>query len=117
MTGIEANREMNGLTARSLPILAVSQVVLHVAAAEESFWIRLGELTKDVRGTLAHDVGKDVEASPVRHRQNDFVDAIIGRFLDREVQQWNQALAAFERKTLRTDKFPADEFLKDLGVG
>ena len=51
------------------------------------------------------------------HAQHDFVDALVAGLLDRQVQQRDQALGAFERKALRAEELLADELLEDHGVG
>ena len=51
------------------------------------------------------------------HAQHDFLDALLGRLFDGQVQQRNQALAPFQRKAFGADKFLADEFLERHGVG
>ena len=50
-------------------------------------------------------------------RQHDFVDVVLARFFDRQVQQRNQAFGPFQRKTLRPQKPLLDEFFEDRGIG
>ena len=52
----------------------------------------------------------------MRHSQNDFLDALIGGFLDGEFQQRNQALGPFQGKALRAQKFFTNKLFEALGV-
>ena len=51
------------------------------------------------------------------HAQDNFLDALFGRLFDGQIQQRNQALAAFQGKALGPDEFFADEFLERDRVG
>ena len=53
----------------------------------------------------------------MRHAEDDFLDALLAGFFDREIEQRNQTFGAFERKTFCADEFLADEFLERDGVG
>ncbi len=75
------------------------------------------ELAEDLLRVLAHDVGKHVQPAAVGHADHDLVDALVAGLLDRQVQQRNQALGAFEREALGADELFVDELLEDHGVG
>src|ERR1041384_3247898 len=50
------------------------------------------------------------------HAEHNCVTALLAGFLDCEIEQRNQTLRAFKRKTFRTDKFLANEFLERDGI-
>ena len=51
------------------------------------------------------------------HPQHDLLNALLAGFLNRKIQQRNQALGTFQRKTFRSNKFLANELFKSDGVG
>jgi len=51
------------------------------------------------------------------HGHDDFADALIAGFFEREVQQWNEAFRTFEGEGFGADKFFANEFLERDRVG
>src|SRR5262245_16032356 len=109
---------MNLATGLSRPIMGISEVIFHVStSANVKIRIQICKFTKDLPWTLTHDVRKNVQAATMRHAKNNLVDAMRAGSFDREIQQRNQALRSFERETLCSDKFLANELFKYGGVG
>src|SRR5439155_24551852 len=79
-------------------------------------WVEVCELAKDLARALGHDVGEHIQTATVGHSENYFVDTVLARPFDSQIQERNQALRTFQRKAFRTDKFFPDEFFKDNGV-
>jgi hypothetical protein len=78
----------------------------------------VGELAEDLRGALAHHVGEHVQSAAMGHRDDDLVDAVVfTRRFEGQVEQRDQALAAFEREALGADELLVEELLEDLRVG
>src|SRR5271166_3018367 len=92
-----------------------AEVVFDVAGA-----VRLGrvqvalELAEDLRVGLADDVGQHVEPAAVWHRDDDFVQAVLGALVDGRVHQWDLAFGAFQREALLPDVFGLQERLESL---
>src|SRR2546425_3199180 len=118
MAGIETQRQVNLAAGNRLPIGAIAQVILHVTApAHVKLGIKVGKFAKDLARTLGHDVCEDVQSAPVRHTEYDFIDPVLACPFNSEVQKRNETLCPFERETLRTDEFFANEFLEDDSIG
>src|SRR5437764_7662961 len=101
-----------------LPIGTIAKVVLHVAAsAGIKIRIEIRELTEDLARALRHDIGQHVQTPAVRHGEDNLIDTLLARSFNREIQKWDQTFGAFQRKTLRPDKFFPDELFEDDGVG
>src|SRR6266481_6927567 len=98
---------MNFCAARSGPFRAVAEVVFYVAS--RGLPVCVGKLAEDLAGTFSHDVCQDVEPTTMRHAQNDFANTLLTGLLKRQIQQRDQTLRAFERKTLGADEFLANE--------
>ena len=112
MAWIEAQRQVHLPTIARVPIVAVPEMILDVAPARVEFRIEVGELTEDRPRRLAHDAGQHVETTTMGHPQDDFFDALIGSLVNRQFQQRNQRLRAFQRETLRTLELVQDEFFE-----
>ena len=92
----------------------MTEVVLHVTAAEVELRIRVLEFAEDVARALAHDVREHVQAPAVGHAEHQLVDLMrVASAIDQERQQRDQALRAFEREALRADELLLDELLED----
>src|SRR5262249_40400415 len=93
------------------------QVILHVAAAEE----RLGfgwafKLAEDLVSRLSEDIREHVEATAMRHANDDFPHAHLPPFIQEGVQHWDQALCAIQTKALHGDVLGVEEVLESFGV-
>jgi hypothetical protein len=87
-------------------------VVFDVAAAPIQLGIHVVELAEDLARALAHQVCQHVEPPTVGHAQGDFVHAVLGRPIDRQVQERNEALRAFQGEALGADVLALDELLE-----
>ena len=91
-------------------------MVLHVAAARVLLRVEVLELAEDVSGRLADDVRQHVQATAVGHAEDDLHGTLFGDFLDRQIEQGNQAFRALEGEALRTQVLLLDELFEDGGV-
>ena len=112
VAGVEAKRQVNEAAGGSLVVAAVTQMVFHIAAAPVKVRVAVLELAEDLLRAFADDVGQHVQAAPVCHAENNFAHAVLAGALDGEVEQRNEAFAAFERKAFRADKLLAHELLE-----
>ena len=93
----------------------MAQVVLHVAVETvvavglKFFAFKLG---KHLLVRFSKDVGEHVESAPMRHAQNDFLNAAFGRALKQEIQSGNQGLATLNGEALLAHKFGVQEAFK-----
>ena len=53
----------------------------------------------------------------MRHADHNVAHALVSNLLKGQVEQRNQAFAAFERKRFRTDELLANEFLENHCIG
>ena len=122
MRGIE--RQYNVYVAsRCLHVRRKSLVVLDVTRALELFRIVLAlEFFEQFLCRLTKDVDEYVNAATMCHTDNDFMDACRPALMDQVVKHWDQAVTAFERKTLLSniarvqitlDTFGARQLLQD----
>jgi len=108
---------VDALATLRCPVGAVAQVILDITTPKQLFSIVVGKLLKDVSWVLTKDIREHIKASSMRHRENDFLDAVAAGLVNRKVEQRNQALASFERGALCADELLTDEFFKDDSVG
>ena len=94
MARVEAERKVNVFSGRSFPIAAVAEMIFDVSAVAS--FVRIGELTEDLSEAFPDDIGQDIQSAAMGHPNHDFFHAMFARFLDGEIQQRNQTLAAFE---------------------
>src|SRR5262245_45755369 len=108
---------MNLAAGLSPPIMAIPEVIFHVSSsANIKIRIQICKFTKNLPWTFPHDVRKNIQAGTMRHPKNNLLDAMRAGSFYREIQQRNQALCAFERETLCSDKFLANELFKYDGI-
>src|SRR6266516_7088975 len=100
---------MNFRAAGRGPFRAVTEVVLYITTRGSP--VRIGKLAENLAGAFTHDVGQNVEPAPMGHPQNNFADPLLAGLFKSQIQQRNQALRTFERKTLRADEFLANKLL------
>src|SRR5713226_4255636 len=74
------------------------------------------EFMKQRAVRLAHHLGQYVEASAMRHADDDFLDAEIAAALDDLLQRRNQRFRAVQTEALGAGEFEIAEFLKTLGL-
>ncbi len=98
VAGIEAKRKVNGFSGRGLPFTAVSEVILHVAAAHVQIGIEIRELTENLPRALCHDVRQNIQTAAMSHAHDNFIDALPSGALDSEVEQRYQAFRTLQAK-------------------
>src|SRR5215510_642498 len=97
MAWIETERQMNLPAGNRLPVGAITQVILHIAVTVRvEFRIEIGKFAKDLARALSHDIRENVQAPAMRHTEDNFIDAVLARTLNREIQERNEALCSFE---------------------
>src|SRR6185369_17794682 len=96
---------------------AVAQMIFDVAATNEPVRIRVREFPEDFLWTLANDVREHIEAATMPHPHDDFINPLLSRLVNGQVEQRNQTLAAFQRETFGADEFLANEFLENGRIG
>src|SRR5690554_502586 len=82
-------------------ITGKAHVVLHVPIPHSE--VRFGrtfKLGKNLLVSLAHDIGQDVQTSPVSHADHAFLNAKIRTNIDQRIQKWNRAFSALKGETL-----------------
>src|SRR6185503_4739563 len=92
------------------------QMVLHVTAARMIAPVAIGELAENLTRAFAHNIGKHVEAAAMRHAEDDFANALLSSFFNRQIEQRNEAFRAFEGKRFRANEFFPDEFFERHGI-
>ena len=112
MAGVGAQRQVYGLPGRGQMVMLIAQMIFHVAAAPLQFGIGIREFPEDGARTFAQDVGEHVQTPAMGHPQNNAGHALLTGVFDGEIQQRNQALAAFQGKALRPDEFCPDKLLE-----
>src|SRR5882724_9443376 len=112
MAGIEAKREMNFFAMDRRPIGAVTQMIFYISSVRLRFPIRISKLAKNSARALAHDIGQHVEPAAMRHTEHDFLNSLGPGLFNGQIEQGNQALRAFERKTFGADKFLANKLFE-----
>src|SRR5882724_9578365 len=116
MTRVKAEREMHLAPNARTVIVAVTQMIFDVAAAVGVGDRRIDELAKNVSWRFAENISEHIEPATMSHRQNDFLDPLIGGFFDGEFEQWNQALRPLQGKALRAQKLFSNKLFEALGV-
>ena len=117
MRRVGGQRYLNVVVAEHLQVHAGgAEVVFDVAGAVRLRRVQVAlELAEDLRVRLAHDVGQHVEPAAVRHRDDHFVQAVLGALVDRRVHQRDLAFGAFQREPLLPDVFGLQEGFESLG--
>ena len=93
-------------------------MIFDVAGAEHIVRDRAAlELGEDRRIGLAHDVGEDVQPAPVRHADDDLVDAELGRLPDDRLERRHRAFAAVQTEALGAGEFDVQETLEPFRRG
>ncbi len=114
---VKAERYVDFGTGARRPIAAVSHVIADVPTTAREFRLGIVERPEDTLGSLLHDIGQNVQAASVRHRQDHTADPMIASFFQGAIEQRNQALGPFERKRFGSDELLADELFEDRCVG
>src|ERR1041385_1378842 len=75
---------------------------------------RAFEGREDALAKMANDIREHVQTSAMRHAHRDSVDAEFAGALNQLIEQRNDRLAAFDRKSLLTEELGVQEFLELL---
>ena len=101
MTRVGRQNDLNRLAGGRVEGAALSQVVLHVAAAFGGERQRDAlELAEHLFVGLAEDIDEHVESSAVRHPDNDLLDTVLGGAVDELRQCRNQDVGALQGEAL-----------------
>ena len=93
-----------------------AEVVLHVARTVRGRGVHVAlELREDLAVGLADDVRQHVEATAVRHADDDLVQAELGGLVDDRVHHRDDGLGALEGEPLLTHVLGLQEGLECLG--
>ena len=117
MARIEAEREVDVAAIGGTVIARMTEVVLHVTAADMELRIEVGKLAEDPLGAFPHDVGKDVQAAAVGHGEDDDANSLRGSPFDRHLEERNERLAPLEREALRPQEPLLDELFEHCRTG
>ena len=112
MARVKTKRQVNALAGNGLPIAAVAKVIFDIAPALEVFPGLIGELAEDEPRMLAHDVCQHIQAAPVGHAEDNFLDALLSGAFDRQIEQGDETFRAFEGEAFGSDEFFTDKFLE-----
>jgi hypothetical protein len=90
-----------------------SQVILHISGALDASHV-LGslELAEDLAIGFSGNVGENVEAAAVRHRDGDLVEAVLGGGLEDFIDHADRGLSTLEAEALLPDIFGLQERFK-----
>ncbi len=117
MRGIGGQRQMD-LVVVELTVRRCTEMILDVAGALDR--VRIGraalEFMKQRAMRLAHHLRQHVEASAMRHAENDLLYAEIAATLDDLFQRGDQRFRAVEAKALGAGEFEVAEFLETFGL-
>src|SRR4051794_4638747 len=114
---VRKQREVN-LVSVELAVGRRAKMVFDVARATDIRRVgrAAGEFVEDRLGRLAHDVGKDIEASAVSHANVDLGDAHLTATFDDRLERGDRALSSVETETLGSNVFASEELLPLLRV-
>src|SRR5574341_1712200 len=107
---------MNFPDAGSFALTFRALVILDVAFVSRKRRVhRAFKRSEDALAEIAEHIGEHVQASAVRHAHRDLLDAEVARPFDQLVEQGNDRLAAFNRKSLLSEILGVQKFLELLG--
>ena len=110
---IESQRQM-AWAARRHDVGRIAEVVLDVARGEILRLLAL-ELVEQHRRRLAQRVDEHIQATTVRHADDDIVNAAAARDANHFIERDNQRFAAFKREALLPDVARVQVALERLG--
>ena len=117
MAGIGGHRDDNPAAFWKNPNAAGPDVILHVARALSAGGIEVAfEFREDLRQRLADHVGEHAEPPPVRHPDDDLLDAIGGSPGQQLLQDGDGGLRPFQREALLAHEAGVQEMLELLGL-
>ncbi len=95
----------------------MSQVVFDVALPDVQFRIDVFELAENGAWLFFKNIRQNIQTTAMRHGQHDAFDPLVAGPFDQQIEQWNQALRAFQRETLGPHILLLQEFFEDDRVG
>ena len=104
------------LAASSLIFAGCSDVILHIAAAQDAARIDVFKLGEDVRRLAADDIHHDIEASAMAHADHAADRAVLGGVVEQFIDERNQHGHAFERKPLGAEIARLNDLLEKVGA-
>ncbi len=95
MRGIEGQSDMH-IAARCLHVRREAFMIFDVSRSLEILWIIITlEFLEQVLRRLAKNVDKDIDASPMRHANNNLAHAVLATFLDQPIEYRYEAFSTF----------------------
>src|SRR5688572_9480633 len=70
------------------------------------------KLPENRSSAFANDIGQHIESTTMAHAHDNFINVMVSRAIDSQIEKRNQALCPFERKTLGADKSLANKLLE-----
>ena len=117
MRGVEGERHMH-IAALRAQVGGETLVIFDVAGTGEVRGVVLAlELREQHGGRLAEHIDEHIEAAAVRHADDELLGSERTTGLDHIVEQRDQCIAAFERKTLLADVLRVQVTLETFGSG
>src|SRR6266852_1341595 len=114
MTGIRDQVDAQLAAISRLIFASRTDVVFHVAGAQNTLRIHVLEPGKDVGGRLADDMHHDVEPTAMAHRQHRLNRATPRGSFENLIEQRDQRGDAFERKTFCAEVAGLEDLLEKL---
>ncbi len=99
------------------PIRRCSQMVFHIAGAFHIFricWISL-KFRENSAKWLGHYIGQNIQTTPMRHPQNNFLNAQLTAPLDHTLHGWHKSLTTIKAKAFGPGIFYIEKMLKTFG--
>ena len=115
MRGVERQRQMHR-PAGGVHVGSKTLVVFDIAG-QRFHILRAFELTEQLRRFFAEYVDQHIQPPAVRHADDHFLDAAFTGAHYQLIQQWNQGLAAFQRKAFLANIFSVQKFFQPFGDG
>ena len=71
------------------PVAAIAKMVTNVSTTPVHFGVGIVKGPEYVHGPFLEDISHHVEAAAMCHPHHDFLDMVLGRFFQGEVEHWN----------------------------
>ena len=101
---VSQKRQLDGGAIIVSSLESSSQMIFDITRAHEfvslGLWGDTLELGHDDLSRLAHDVGKHVESTSVRHTNNILATTVLGQSVNGDLQTGDESLSSIEAKTL-----------------
>ncbi len=117
VAGVRDQVQRNTASIPRLKSAGRTDVVLHVAAAQNAARVNVFKPGKDVDGRFPERVHHHAQASAMAHAHNGALGAQLGPAIEQLVKEWDERGDTFERKALGAEVARLDHLLKDIGAG